>query len=186
MPDGGERLLSVGLAFQRNRYRWPSCTERSGSGAGPAVAFFSPPAGRRKKSNVGARRQLGGHVLWSKTTLVGAFGYRRRQGKRRRRYRAPWTSCLPASIGDHHTAVGVGQAKKRTRGNRVREEGGVKPRPLWPTRRRRGGIGRCTKAGGGASLLRGDRRRASRSGERARSPQRARQHGQLRRRQRRR
>ena len=95
---------------------------------------------------------------------------------------------LPARLDRRspHRCGEWGRQKKRTRGNRVREEGGVKPRPLWPTRRRRGGIGRCTKPGGGASPLRGDRRRASRSGERARSPQRARQHGQLRRRQRRR
>ena len=63
---------------------------------------------------------------------------------------------------------------------------GISWSPTWSARRRRGRVGRRPRPGGEVSLLRGDRRRASRSGARVRLPQCAHRRGQVRRRQRRR
>ena len=75
---GRGRAAALGWSgLLSKRYRWPSCTERSGSGARPAVRIFIAfLSGVEKIQRTGGADNSGGNVLWSKTTKRAEPPYR--------------------------------------------------------------------------------------------------------------
>ena len=67
---GRGRAAALGWSgLLSNRYRWPACTDRSGSGVRHSVRIFSPPVGRQKNPTAWDADNSGGTSCGHMTTL---------------------------------------------------------------------------------------------------------------------